>query len=133
VLVLTRYTIPAADAQSFLDRARVALAAFADRPGYLSGRVGRSTDDPSLWALTMEWESIGAYRRALSSPEVKISALPLMYQAVDEPSAYEVLAAFDAMPDELARVRRAETSRAADADTVRVGEASGPAVPRDVH
>jgi hypothetical protein len=39
-----------------------------------------------------EWESVGAYRRALSSYDVKLHATPLLARSLDEPSAYEVLA-----------------------------------------
>jgi hypothetical protein len=48
-------------------------------------------DDPHLWTLTTSWESVGAYRRALSDYQVKLVAVPLMYRAIDEPSAFEPL------------------------------------------
>ena len=35
--------------------------------------------------------ALGSYRRALSSYEVKVGAVPVLGQAVDEPSAYELL------------------------------------------
>jgi hypothetical protein len=41
--------------------------------------------------LTTEWENVGAYRRALSSYEVKVGAVALLSTAIDEPSAYEVV------------------------------------------
>lgn len=72
-------------------RSRVALAAFAARPGFLGGTLGRSTDDPDLWVLMTRWASVGEYRRALSSWDVKMNAHPLLYEAVDEPSAFEEL------------------------------------------
>ncbi len=34
---------------------------------------------------------MGSYRRALSCTEVKLAALPVMYRALDEPSAFEEL------------------------------------------
>lgn len=126
MLVVSRYTVPPEQASAFLEQARTALAAFAACPGHLAGRAGRSTDDPTLWVLTTEWEGVGAYRRALSSYEVKVHAVPLMYRAHDEPSAFEVLAAEDEGP------RSARTRRAADAGTVAVGEASAPVVPTDL-
>lgn len=64
---------------------------FALRPGYVSGTVGRALDDPTLWVLTMTWEHVGAYRRALSSYEIKMHVVPLLSYALDEPSAYEVI------------------------------------------
>lgn len=75
-------------AQSELGRC---VEAFAQRPGYLSGTVGRAMDDPSLWVLTTVWANVGAYRRALSAYEIKLHVVPLLSKAIDEPSAYEVL------------------------------------------
>ncbi len=61
-------------------------------PGFLDGQVGRALDEPSLWVLETRWESVGAYRRALSSYEIKMSAVPLLSRALDEPSAFEIIA-----------------------------------------
>lgn len=91
MLVVTRFRVPAEGAPGFrldLDRARQALA---ERPGYLDGTVGRNVDDPDLWVLTTRWEHVGAYRRALSSYDVKLHAVPVLGRALDEPSAYEVV------------------------------------------
>lgn len=62
----------------------------ATRPGYVEGWVGRNVDDPDLWTLTTRWEHVGAYRRALSSYELKVQ-MPVLMRAIDEPSAYEVV------------------------------------------
>ena len=64
------------------------LAALAARPGFRDGELGRSADDPSLYALVTRWEGIGAYRRALSAAEVKITGAPVWVFALDEPSVY---------------------------------------------
>ena len=61
----------------------------AQRPGYVGGTIGRNLDEPELWVLTTHWENVGAYRRALSSYDVKLYAVPLLSRALDEPSAYE--------------------------------------------
>ncbi len=119
VLVVTRFDVPEAEAGSFLPRAQAALAAFAGRPGYVRGRVGRAADDPTAWVLTTEWVGVGAYRRSLSSYEVKVDAAPLLSLGRDEPSAFEVLHA-DEGPS--------PSRRAADAAVANVGESSGPAV-----
>lgn len=125
MLVVTRFSVPEPDGAGFAAQAREALAALAARPGYVRGRVGRAVDDPTAWLLTTEWDGVGSYRRALGAYEVKVQASPLLARAQDEPSAYETVVADDAGS---AGVRVSD--RAADADRVGVGEASGPAVPR---
>lgn len=91
MLVVTRYRVPEAEAAAFAEQARTALATLATRPGCTGGVLGRASDDADLWTLTTTWASVGDYRRALSSYEVKVHAVPLMYRAVDEPTAYEEL------------------------------------------
>lgn len=124
ILVLTRYRVTETEAPGFLDQARTALRVLVGCPGAHGGRVGRATDDPQLWTLTSEWESVGAYRRALSTYDVKVHAIPLMYRALDEPTAFEVL------QSEGERAGPGVSRRADDADTVAVGEASQARVPR---
>lgn len=68
-----------------------AHAALADRPGYLDGTLGRNVDDPELWVLVTRWQDVGSYRRALSSYEVKLHAVPTLSLAIDEPSGYETV------------------------------------------
>jgi hypothetical protein len=53
--------------------------------------VARASDDPELWAMVARWESVGSYRKALSSYEVKLNAVPFLSRAIDEPTAFEVL------------------------------------------
>jgi quinol monooxygenase YgiN len=91
VLVVTRFVVPVADEATFRQQAAAALAALSERPGHVSGRVARATDDPTAWLLLTEWESVGAYRRALGGFDVKMHATPLLARALAEPSAYEVL------------------------------------------
>lgn len=109
MIVLTRFVVDAADEATFRARAADALRALAERPGWVSGRVARATDDATAWLLLTEWESVGAYRRALSGYDVKLHATPLLARAVAEPSAYEVLSDGDA------------GDRAPDADTTGPG------------
>lgn len=116
--------MPPADADAFLPRAQAALDAFATRPGYLRGRIGRAADDPTQWVLTTEWEGVGAYRRSLGAYDVKVHGAPLLAMGRDEPSAFEVLVSVDG------DVAVADVSRRArDAGTVSLGEASAPVVP----
>lgn len=122
MLVVTRFDVPEDDASSFLERARAALAAFAARPGYLRGRIGRAADDPSAWVLTTEWDGVGSYRRSLGDFEVKVHAAPLLARGRDEPSAFEVLHG-----DEAGVAAVQVSRRASDAREVGPGQASGPA------
>jgi Antibiotic biosynthesis monooxygenase len=92
MLVVTRFVLNGADSDGFAERAHAALAALAVCPGYLRGRLARSFDEPSHWSIVTEWQSVGAYRRALSSFDVKVHATPLLSLSLNEPSAYEVLA-----------------------------------------
>lgn len=89
MLVVNRFEVR--DESAFRPRAEAALAALAGRPGFVSGRFGRSVDQPDRWCLVTRWESVGAYRRALSAFQVKVEATPLLAESIDEPSAYEVL------------------------------------------
>ena len=114
------------DAAEFSRLAAAALEALSARPGCTGARVGRNVDDPGLWTLATTWESVGAYRRALSAYEVKMHAVPLMYRAVDEPTAFEDLLTWT--PD--GGTQAHETARAGDADTVNLGEAGTPRAPR---
>ncbi|MCY7366066.1 MAG: antibiotic biosynthesis monooxygenase [Frankiaceae bacterium] len=124
MLVVTRFDVPDSDAAGFLPLAQAALAAFAARPGYLRGRIGRAADDPTQWVLTTEWVGVGAYRRSLSAYDVKVDAAPLLARGRDEASAFEVLHASEG--DGTAVV--GPSRRAHDAAQVGVGEASGPSV-----
>jgi hypothetical protein len=92
VLVVTRYRVEEPDQGAFQDDAQTALEALIARPGCTGGHLGRAVDEPQLWTLTTTWESVGAYRRALSSYQVKLVAVPLMCRAIDESTAYEQLA-----------------------------------------
>ncbi len=114
VIVVTRFVVPPEDAAAFRARADAALGALSQRPGWRGGRVGRAVDDATAWLLLTEWESVGAYRRALGGYDVKLHATPLLAHAVAEPSAYEVLDA------------GAESDRAPDADTTGPGLAESP-------
>lgn len=122
MLVVTRFDVGPGGSDGFLERAAAALEAFAARPGFVRGRVGRAADDPAAWVLTTEWDGVGSYRRSLGDYEVKVHAAPLLAEGRDEPSAFEVLRAVDGGVAAVAPSRRA-----ADADVVGIGEASGPA------
>ena len=96
MISVTRYRVAESDAESFRADARAALDVLATRPGWVSGRLGRNTDEPDLWVMTTEWVNVGSYRRALSPYEVKMTAVPLLSRCIDEPSAYELFDSVDA-------------------------------------
>ena len=116
VLVVTRYVVPEDEAAAFAAQARLALDALRGRPGCRDAVVGRAVDDATLWTLTTGWESVGSYRRALSSYEVKLHAVPLMYRALDEPTAFEHLLTWSADHAERGVIEN-EPARSRDADS----------------
>ena len=92
MFVVIRFRVAEAEQAEFAVRAQAAVDVLAQQKGFVAAQVGRNVDDPELLALNMEWENVGSYRRALSPYEVKLTAVPLLSQAVDEPTAYEDLA-----------------------------------------
>ena len=91
MIVVNRFRVPPERAEQFRTDLQAARETLAARPGHVRGRIGRNTDDPDLWVLTTEWESVGAYRRALATYDVKLTAVPVLSRALDEPSAYELV------------------------------------------
>lgn len=87
VISVTRYDLN--ETPDFAARMEKAMAAFASNKGCLGAHAGPCTDNPGTWVLVLHFDSIGSYRRALSSYRVKTDAVPLMYLARDELSAYE--------------------------------------------
>jgi quinol monooxygenase YgiN len=90
-LVVARFTVPEASAGEFRSQVAVAVEALSCRPGHVSSRLARALDDLSVWVLVSEWESVGAYRRALGNAEVRMASMALMGSVRDEPTSYEVL------------------------------------------
>jgi len=90
VFAVTRFRAQGADGEALAVAVVPLLAALAARPGFRDGELGRSADDPDLWALVTRWDGVGAYRRALSAAEVKITGAPVWVHALDEPSVYLV-------------------------------------------
>jgi quinol monooxygenase YgiN len=91
MLVVNRFKVPETAGEQFRGEVQEAHAALAEQKGYLHGSIGRNVDDPTLWALVTTWENVGAYRRALSSYDVKLRAVALLGRAIEEPSAFEVV------------------------------------------
>jgi quinol monooxygenase YgiN len=88
VFAVTRFRAQGADGEALAAAVVPLLAALAARPGFRDGELGRSADDPDLWALVTRWDGIGAYRRALSAAEVKIAGAPVWAHSLDEPGVY---------------------------------------------
>ena len=89
MFAIARFRTPLADAAHFEAELSTALAAFSVCKGYVSGEFGQNLDELTLWSLVTHWENVGSYRRALSNNNVKMNAIPLLAQAIDEPGAYE--------------------------------------------
>jgi quinol monooxygenase YgiN len=88
VFAVTRFRATGDDATALAAAVVPLLTALRSRPGFLDGELGRSADDPELWALITRWDGVGSYRRALSNADVKISGAPVWVHALDEPGVY---------------------------------------------
>lgn len=86
---MIRYSVPNGQAEEFLGQVGEILDLLAGQPGFLDGQVGRSVDEPVLWALVTEWEGAGFYRRALSA--ARMVMYPLMTLMINEPGAFEAV------------------------------------------
>ncbi|MFY9914031.1 MAG: antibiotic biosynthesis monooxygenase family protein [Nocardioidaceae bacterium] len=91
MLVISRFRYDDDLADRATSELETCLEALGRQAGFVDGSVGRAMDDPTLWVLTTSWRDVGSYRRALSSYEIKATVVPLLSNAVDEPSAYEVI------------------------------------------
>lgn len=119
--MLTRHRVPVTEQPAWMSAAETALNALAACPGFAGGEIEAAVDDPELMVITSRWESVGSYRRALSDFNVKANAVPLLYGAIDEPTAFEVLRDHDGTA-----MTSHTSARAADADSVAVRDAAGP-------
>lgn len=91
MLVVNRFRVDPSDAEKFRADLAEAVGVLSGRPGFERADGGRNVDDPTLWVLVTRWADVGSYRRALSSYDVKMTAVPLLSRALDEPSAFEGL------------------------------------------
>jgi hypothetical protein len=89
MFAIARFTVPLANAAHFEAQLITALDAFSQCAGFKNGEYGQNLDEITLWSLTTQWENVGSYRRALSNNNVKMNAIPILAQAIDEPGAYE--------------------------------------------
>ncbi|OYN93448.1 antibiotic biosynthesis monooxygenase [Enemella evansiae] len=73
----------------FEERVRPALELLRTKDGFVDAELGQNLDEPELWVLVTRWQNVGSYRRALSGMESKMTIVPLLSEAIDEPSAYD--------------------------------------------
>ena len=121
-MALLRFRSP--DVAALMVTLRESAAVMAAKEGFRSAEVCRAVDDPELVVLRMDWDTVGSYRRALSAYDVKVAVVPVISQAIDEPTAFEALHVRDAHG-----AADAPGALAADAGTVRLGHASADVVP----
>ncbi|MCT1459284.1 antibiotic biosynthesis monooxygenase [Aestuariimicrobium sp. p3-SID1156] len=88
MLVVNRFRVPESERPVFEGRAQAAVELFRTKPGLQSADLVQNLDDPELWAIVTHWDQVGSYRRALGGFESKMTIVPLLSLAIDEPSAY---------------------------------------------
>lgn len=88
MIAIARFRMPLAESAAFKASLAQALSTFSQRDGFVSGEYGQNLDEPELWTLVTHWINVGSYRRALSSTEIKMTVVPLLAQAIDEPGAF---------------------------------------------
>ena len=91
MLAISRFRYDEAEARTAEEELGRCLEGLGACPGFRAGAVGRALDDPGLWVLETSWLSVGAYRRALSSYEIKVTVVPMLSRAIDEASAFEII------------------------------------------
>ncbi|MGI8457204.1 MAG: antibiotic biosynthesis monooxygenase family protein [Propionibacteriaceae bacterium] len=87
--MINRFRVPPVEAQLFCGQADAAIAVLAGRPGFRTADLGRNVDDTELWSLVTRWDDIGSCRRALGGLEAKLTVVPLLSRAIDEPPGYD--------------------------------------------
>lgn len=87
MFVIIRFHVP--DPTAFQARVDAALTVLRTRDGFEAADLVRNLDESDLWALVTRWRDVGSYRRALQGDESKTVVVPMLSEALDEPSAYE--------------------------------------------
>ncbi|MFT3861037.1 antibiotic biosynthesis monooxygenase family protein [Micropruina sp.] len=100
MLAINRFRVT--DEGSFLVRAGEAAAFMASCEGNLSVELLRNLDEPDLWCLVSRWANVGAYRRSFNGYLAKVTLVPLLSEAIDEPGGYDDA---DAVGENLPRTR----------------------------
>lgn len=107
MLTVVRFAVPAQESpgasaaavDEITAQVAEAAAVLARQPGWVRSEVARSldvTDEGTAYVtLIAEFASVGDYRRALGAMDVRLAVVPVLYRAVDEPTAYETLAVIE--------------------------------------
>lgn len=89
MIAICRFRVDELRLDGFRKQATAAIVVLSGKDGFLSADLGRNVDDAELWTLATRWTNVGSYRRALGGYESKVTVVPLLSMAIDEPSAYE--------------------------------------------
>ena len=116
--VVLRFVIEAS-ADTWLKEAEQVLDLFQRQVGFQSAKACLALDDDSLGLVFLQFDSVGNYRRALSAYDIKVGATEFLSQALDEPSAYEVLIALNTMEK-----THFVSEKTSDSETIALGEAA---------
>lgn len=88
MIVVNRFQVPAEKSLEFEAQANAAVEVLGAKPGNSSIELVRNVDEQELWAIVSHWQDVGSYRRALGGWDSKMTVVPLLSMAIDEPSAY---------------------------------------------
>lgn len=89
MIAICRFRVGELRLDGFRKQATAAVTVLSAKDGFLSADLGRNVDDAELWTLATRWTNVGSYRRALGGYESKVTVVPLLSMAIDEPTAYE--------------------------------------------
>ncbi|MBU6313294.1 MAG: hypothetical protein KGN38_12255, partial [Actinomycetales bacterium] len=63
------------DVPALIAQLRAAIALLSTKVGFINAHLARAIDDPELIVLQLGWDTVGSYRRALSSYDVKVEVV----------------------------------------------------------
>jgi len=92
VLLVCAFAVAESERAAFTAQARVVVTLLGGQPGCRGVSIGRAVDTPEHWVLTARFDSVTAYRRALSPFAVREQVAPFLAECLPAaPSTYEVL------------------------------------------
>ena len=89
MIAVSRFRVDAQGTDAFVGRANDAVNFFRTRAGNQSAELVRNLDEPDLWCIASTWRNVGAYRRSFNGFQAKVTLVPLLSEAIDEPGAYD--------------------------------------------